>query len=91
MPKKDLIKTIKTRVARFSYAPIFAVVAAFTLMVVLSSYFMVNIVNDQLLYNTYKALDSLETSIKTDLMEPRTVLGNQAEAMRKMILRGVGK
>ncbi|MDR2719094.1 MAG: cache domain-containing protein, partial [Treponema sp.] len=91
MPKQNFVKTIKTKVTRFSYAPVLAVAAAFALMVILSSYFMVNIVNEQLVYNARKALDSLETSIKTDLKEPRTVLGNQSECIRNMILRGAGK
>ncbi|MDR2730621.1 MAG: cache domain-containing protein, partial [Treponema sp.] len=91
MPKKDFIKTIKARITRFSYAPVLAVVAAFTLMVVLSSYFMVNIVNDQLVYNARKALDSLETSIKADLLEPRTILGGVSQTVRSMILNDYGK
>jgi HPt (histidine-containing phosphotransfer) domain-containing protein len=49
MLKKDFIKTIKTSGTRFSYAPVLAVVAAFTLMVVLSSYFMVNRENNMVL------------------------------------------
>jgi len=87
MEFKQIIDAIKTRVLR-TYIFVFVVVLAFTLMVALSSWFMTDIVRRQLVFNAEAALDSLEASIKADLREPRTVLGNQSENIRNMILRG---
>ena len=84
---KQVINTIKTH----SYILVLVVVLAFALMAALSSYFMTDIVKRQLASNAQAALDALETDIKTDLKEPRTVLGNQSECVRTMILRGAGK
>jgi signal transduction histidine kinase/CheY-like chemotaxis protein len=70
------------------YMPVLVVAAAFALMVALSSYFMTGIVRKQLIINVQAALDSLEISIKTDLLEPRTILGSLSETLRSMILYG---
>jgi ABC-type lipoprotein release transport system permease subunit len=87
---KQAEKIIKTRVLN-SYILVMVVVLAFALMVALSSYFMTDIVKRQLASNAHAALNSLENDINTDLKEPRTVLGNQSECIRNMILRGAGK
>jgi signal transduction histidine kinase/DNA-binding response OmpR family regulator len=55
-------------------------------MVSLSSWFLSNMFRKQLVYNAQKVLDSLETQINVDLLEPRTVLGNISETVRLMIL-----
>ncbi|MDR0472113.1 MAG: response regulator [Treponema sp.] len=49
---------------------------------------MGNILRKRLVDNAKTVLNSLETSIKTDLLEPRTVLGNFSETVRSMILQG---
>jgi len=87
---RQTIVTIKEQVLR-TYILILAVVFAFTLMVTLSSYFMTNIVRNQLRYNALSALSALESDIKTDLKEPRTVMGNQSEYVRILIMRGADK
>jgi signal transduction histidine kinase/DNA-binding response OmpR family regulator len=87
MDLKRAISTIKDRVVHSSLL-ILAIVSAFALMVFLSSYFMTDIVRNQLAFNAKMELDSLENNIKADLQEPRTVLGNQSECVRTMIMRG---
>jgi signal transduction histidine kinase/CheY-like chemotaxis protein len=87
---KQITDVIKNRVLP-AYIFVLVVVLAFALMVALSSWFMTDIVRRQLVFNAEAALDSLEASIKADLREPRTVLGNQSENIRNMILRGDGK
>jgi CheY-like chemotaxis protein/sensor histidine kinase regulating citrate/malate metabolism len=87
---RQVIGTIKEQVLH-SYILILAVVLAFTLMVTLSSYFMTNIVRKQLAYNAMSALSALESDIKTDLKEPRAVVGNQSEYVRILIMNGAGK
>jgi signal transduction histidine kinase/CheY-like chemotaxis protein len=90
MKLKQIIDAIKAQVVR-TYIFALVVVAAFVLMVSISSNFMTRIVRNQLAFNALAALDSMESSIKADLREPRTVLGNQSENIRTMILRGAGK
>jgi len=87
---KKIIDAIKIRVVP-TYISVFVVVLAFALMVALSSWFMTDIVRRQLVFNAEAALDSLEASIRADLREPRTVLGNQSENIRNMILHGEDK
>jgi signal transduction histidine kinase/DNA-binding response OmpR family regulator/HPt (histidine-containing phosphotransfer) domain-containing protein len=87
MEFRQIIDTLKTR-AFHKYIFVFVVVLAFALMVALSSWFMTNIVRRQLAFNAEAALDSLQASIKADLREPRTVLGNQSENILNIILRG---
>jgi signal transduction histidine kinase/DNA-binding response OmpR family regulator len=87
---EQIINTLKVRVIRMYVLTLF-VVLAFAFMVALSSWFMTHIVRNELVFNAETALDSLEASITADLREPRTVLGNQAESIRIMIMRGAGK
>jgi len=91
MAVKNLAKILKPSPFSTWYMPVLVVAVAFALMVALSSYFMTGIVRKQLILNAQAALDSLETSIKTDLMEPRTILGGLSETLRSMILHGNGK
>jgi len=88
---KDIIEKTEARIIRTPYFQILVVVLAFALMVALSSYFMVDIVHDQLKNNALSVLDSLATSIRADLMEPRTTLGNQSEAIRNIIIQSNSK
>jgi CheY-like chemotaxis protein/signal transduction histidine kinase len=87
---KRIVRAAKTLITHPSYAQVLVVAIAFALMVVLSSYFMGNIVRQQLVHSAELALDSLETSIKADLMEPRTILGNLSETVCGMIRHGYG-
>ena len=91
MSIKHLIKRVDTRGKSGAYVQVLFVALAFAVMVILSSYFMSNIVLNQLESNAQSALDSLETSIKADLMEPRTLLGSQSETVRNMILHGADR
>jgi signal transduction histidine kinase/DNA-binding response OmpR family regulator/HPt (histidine-containing phosphotransfer) domain-containing protein len=84
---RQIIKVIKNLVLRTNFL-VFVVALAFALMVALSSFFLTEIVGHQLIFNAEGALDSLESSIKADLIEPRTVLGNQSEIIRSIILSG---
>jgi signal transduction histidine kinase/CheY-like chemotaxis protein len=85
----DNIKTGLTRTYAFNF--VFVVALAFSLMVILSSYFMSDIVRNQLASSAKAELNSLETAITADLKEPRAILGNQSEIIRNMILHGHGK
>jgi len=87
MAINDIIEKTETRIKKTLYAQVLVVVLAFVLMVVLSSYFMSIIVRNQLKTNAMMELDSLATSIKADLKEPRTVLGNQSESIRNIIMQ----
>jgi signal transduction histidine kinase/CheY-like chemotaxis protein len=49
---------------------------------------MGNILRKHLNYNVQTVLDSLETSIKVDLVESRTVLSNLSQTLRSMIIEG---
>jgi len=91
MAVKNPVKTLKPRPFSTWYMPVLVVAIAFALMVALSSFFMTGIVRKQLILNAQAALDSLETSIKTDLLEPRTILGGLSETLRNMIIHGSGK
>jgi len=91
MVAKNPGKILKPSPFSILHMPVLVVAAAFALMVALSSYFMTGIVRKQLILNAQAALDSLETSIETDLLEPRTILGSLSETLRSMILHGTGK
>jgi len=91
MAINDIIKKTETRIKGTLYAQVLLVVLAFALMVALSSYFMGKIVRNQLKTNTMTMLDSIATSIKADLKEPRTVLGNQSESIRNIIMQSNSK
>jgi signal transduction histidine kinase/CheY-like chemotaxis protein len=80
---KPVIKKILALVSRVQIVVVFL---AFILMVSLSSWFMGNIIRKQLIFNAQVVLDALETNIKVDLLEPRTVLGNISQTIRSMIL-----
>jgi len=90
MRLRKVLYSIKDRLLH-SYAIVLIIVLAFALMVILSSIFMTNIVSHQLESNALAALDYLETSIATDLKEPRTLLGGASETVRKMIIHGAGE
>jgi len=81
----SILKKMWTAVAHVQIIIIFF---AFALMVGLSSWFMSNIFRKQLVYNAETVLDSLETHISLDLLEPKTVLANLSQTVRGMILGG---
>jgi signal transduction histidine kinase/CheY-like chemotaxis protein len=91
MTIKNFIKMAEARIKNSIYRQILVVILAFALMVAMSSYFMGMIVREQLIFNAKSALASMETNVKADLKEPRTVLGNVSETIRKMIMNGSGE
>ena len=68
MNKKQSINTLKNHLSR-SYLLVLVVVLAFSLMVVLSSKFMTDIVRNQLAFNAKMELDLLQNSIESELKE----------------------
>jgi signal transduction histidine kinase/ActR/RegA family two-component response regulator len=69
------------------YAQVLLVWIAFALMVVLSYYFVGNIVRKHLTYETMEALNFSEVQIEADLMEPQTLMGSISATIRSIILR----
>jgi signal transduction histidine kinase/DNA-binding response OmpR family regulator len=61
---------------------------AFALMVVLSYFFVENIVRKHLTYETMTVLDFSELQITADLMEPQALMGSISETIRGMINGG---
>jgi len=82
---RSIIKKLHTVITSGQVVGIFF---AFALMIGLSSWYMSNILRKHMIYNAQAILDSLETNINIDLMEPRTVLGNLVQTVRTMILHG---
>ena len=80
---RSIIKKLQTAVTSGQVVGIFL---AFALMIGLSSWYMGNILRRHMIDNAQAILDSLETNINIDLLEPRTVLGNLAQTIRSMIL-----
>jgi len=72
------------------YAQVLLVWVAFTLMVIVSYFFVGAIVRKHLKYETMAALDFSEAQIMADLMEPHTLMGSISETIRSMILQGYG-
>jgi len=88
---KDIIEKTKAHIKKTLYVQVLVVVFAFALMDILSYYFLGEIVRTQLKANAMTMLDSLATSLKADLKEPRTVLGNQAESVQNIIIQSRSK
>jgi signal transduction histidine kinase/CheY-like chemotaxis protein len=80
---RSIIKKVQTYITSGQVVGIFL---AFALMIGLSSWYMGSILRRHMIYNAQAILDSLETNINIDLMEPRTVLGNLVQTVRSMIL-----
>jgi signal transduction histidine kinase/CheY-like chemotaxis protein len=61
---------------------------AFALMVILSYFFVGNIVRKHLMYETMAVLNFSEIQVTADLMEPQTLMASFSETIRNMILAG---
>jgi signal transduction histidine kinase/CheY-like chemotaxis protein/HPt (histidine-containing phosphotransfer) domain-containing protein len=85
---KSFFTSTKTWVIRSSYVQVPLVALAFALMVIISSYFMGNIVHQHLEENAEAALGFTQARIKSDLLEPESILAGFSEVIRGMIMRG---
>jgi len=72
------------------YIQIIFTVIAFTAMVILSFYFMRNIVHNNLVRNAESVFNFAQTQLESDLQEPRMMLSGFSQTIRSMILRGSG-
>jgi len=70
------------------YTQILFTIFAFSIMIILSYAFMKKIIHGYLLQNTESVLNSVQTQITSDLIEPQTVLDHVSQITRAMILRG---
>jgi signal transduction histidine kinase/CheY-like chemotaxis protein/HPt (histidine-containing phosphotransfer) domain-containing protein len=85
---KSFFTSTKAWVTRWSYVQVPVVALAFALMVIISSYFMGNIVHQHLAENAVAALNFTQSKIKSDLLEPESILAGFSEVIRGMIMRG---
>jgi PAS domain S-box-containing protein len=82
----DFLRLAKAVVKR--YAQVLLVLLAFALMVFSSSYFVRDTEVNHLRKNAKDAILNTELNIKSDLMEPETLLGGISETIRLMISSG---
>jgi len=78
------------RSKRKLYAQLLFTALAFFLMVILSYAFMKSIVNNSLERNAEGMFAFAESQIESELLELKSMLGNFAQTVRNMILRGAG-
>jgi signal transduction histidine kinase/CheY-like chemotaxis protein len=90
MSVKSFFTSTKTRVTHSSYVQVLVVAVAFALMVIISSYFMGKIVHQHLEENAEAALGFAQARIKSDLLEPESILAGFSEVVRGMIMQGKG-
>jgi signal transduction histidine kinase/CheY-like chemotaxis protein/HPt (histidine-containing phosphotransfer) domain-containing protein len=69
---------------------VLVVAPAFALMVIATYFYVSDIERKNLQRNVKGAISHTEANIKSDLLEPETVLGGTAETIRDIILRGNG-
>jgi len=82
----NILRKIKQK-PRLSAQIIFTALA-FTLMVILSHHYTSNIVNTNLMRYTESVFVYARVQIESDLLDSRTTLGNFAQSVRGMVLRG---
>ena len=75
-------------IARSAYLQVTAVITAFTLLVVLGSSLMGNIVKNNMRDSIEAAFHDTQQNINTDLLELETLLDYISETVRLMILKG---
>ncbi|MCL2244105.1 MAG: ATP-binding protein [Treponema sp.] len=73
------------------YGQVFLVLIAFALMVISSYIFISNTERDHLRRYANNAISYTEVNIKSDLLEPETLLGSISETIRDMILNGLSE
>ncbi|MCL1958459.1 MAG: cache domain-containing protein, partial [Spirochaetes bacterium] len=78
----------KTRKRITRYMQILFVLLAFTLMVIVSYWFVSDIERKHLQRDVKNAILNTESKINADMLEPETALASIAETIRSMILRG---
>jgi signal transduction histidine kinase/DNA-binding response OmpR family regulator len=88
MSFKNIYREIKKRITNPLLAQVIVVITAFTMMVVLSSFFMNNIERNNLHMNINNAIKNTEITIKYDLLEPKTLMAGISETIRSMIISG---
>jgi len=88
MPVKHFFLKTKDWMKGLLFAQMVFVALAFALMVIVSYFYVSNIERKNLREKVKDAIFSTEAAIKTDLLEPETVLGSVAEIIRGMIMRG---
>ncbi|MDR2597128.1 MAG: response regulator [Treponema sp.] len=80
----DFLRLTKAIITR--YAQVLFVLLAFTLMVLSSYYFIRDTEIKHLRRNAADAISNTELNIKSDLLEPETLLGGISETIRLMII-----
>ena len=88
MSSKNNYRVFKEKITNPLLAQVIVVITAFTIMVVLSSFFMNNIERNNLHMNINNAIKNTETTIKYDLMEPKKLMAGISETIRSMIING---
>ena len=78
----------KTQIIINSYAQVLLVLLAFALMVISSFLFVNNIEHENLRRKVRDAISYTEANIKSDMLEPETILAGISETIRTMIMRG---
>jgi signal transduction histidine kinase/CheY-like chemotaxis protein len=84
----NIYRKFKERITNPLLAQVIVVITAFTLMVVLSSWFMNNIERNNLHMNINNAIKNTETTVKYDLLEPKKLMAGISETIRSMIING---
>ncbi|MDR2964181.1 MAG: response regulator [Treponema sp.] len=82
---------LKAKELLAKYTQVLFVIIAFALMVIFSYYFMREAELKHLRENTLDAIRFTEANIKSDMLEPETLLGGISETVREMIINGAGK
>jgi len=70
------------------YIQILFTVLAFTAMVILSYFFMHDIIHANLVRNTESVFSFAQSQLEADLSEPRMMLSGYSQTIRSMLLRG---
>jgi PAS domain S-box-containing protein len=83
---RDFLRLTKAVVTR--YSQVLLILSAFTLMVLSSYYFIRDTEVKHLRRNAEDAILYTELNIKSDLLEPETLLGGISETIRSMIIHG---
>jgi len=78
----------KTQTIINRYAQVLLVLLAFALMVISSYFFVSNIEHRNLREKVRDAISYTEANIKSDMLEPETILAGISETIRTMIIRG---
>jgi hypothetical protein len=89
MPVTHLFSNIKARIKSSLFVQMLFVALAFTLMVIVSYRFVSDIERKHLQNDVKEAISYTESTIKSELLEPETILAGISETIRSMILLGI--